>query len=104
MLRSHPSTAPALLLTALIGIAGAQAAPMPRYSHIFVIVEENKGYAQIIGPAAIAPNIQRLAQSHGLASEFYAEVHPSEANYLAMLGGDTFGIHDDDAFYCKPGM
>jgi len=21
-----------------------------------------------------------------------------------MLGGDTFGIHDDDAFYCKPGL
>jgi hypothetical protein len=30
-------------------------------------------------------------------------VHPSEANYVALLGGDTFGIHDDDAFYCKPG-
>ncbi len=28
--------------------------------------------------------------------------HPSEANYIAMLGGDTFGIHDDDAWYCEP--
>jgi hypothetical protein len=84
--------------------AGTASASMPRYSHIFVIVEENKGYAQILGPSSLAPNIQRLAHSYGLASEFYAEVHPSEANYIAMLGGDTFGIHDDDAFYCKPGM
>jgi hypothetical protein len=22
---------------------------------------------------------------------------------VALLGGDTFGIHDDDAWYCKPG-
>jgi len=123
MFRDLASTACAWLLTALVAItapaaegshgrasvapraaADAAAVPMPRYSHIFVIVEENKGYAQIIGPAAVAPNMQRLARSYGLASEFYAEVHPSEGNYLAMLGGDTFGIHDDDAFYCKPGM
>jgi phosphatidylinositol-3-phosphatase len=76
----------------------------PRYAHIFVIVAENKGYELIIGPAAVAPNINRLAQQYGLASQFFAEVHPSEGNYIAMLGGDTFGIHDDDAFYCKPGM
>jgi phosphatidylinositol-3-phosphatase len=77
---------------------------VPRYAHIFVIIAENKGYAQIIGPQSLAPNINRLAKRYGLAADFYAEVHPSEANYLAMLGGDTFGIHDDDAFYCKPRM
>jgi hypothetical protein len=30
-------------------------------------------------------------------------VHPSEANYVALVGGDTFGIHDDDGYYCRPG-
>src|SRR6185437_2626356 len=59
--------------------------------------------AQILDPAA-APNIARLARTYGDASQFFAEVHPSEGNYVALLGGDTFGIHDDDAFYCKPGM
>ena len=77
---------------------------MPRYAHILVIVAENKGYEQIIGPDSAAPNINRLAHRYGLASKFFAEVHPSEGNYIAMLAGDTFGIHDDDAFYCKPGM
>ncbi|MBV9724621.1 MAG: phosphoesterase [Gammaproteobacteria bacterium] len=80
------------------------AAQMPRYTHILVIVAENKGYDLIIGPGSVAPNINRLAQEYGRASHFYAEVHPSEGNYIAMLAGDTFGIHDDDAFYCKPGM
>jgi phosphatidylinositol-3-phosphatase len=78
-------------------------AAVPRYEHIFLIIEENRSYAEIIGERSIAPNINRLAGEYGLATQFYAEVHPSEANYVAMLGGDTFGIHDDDAYYCKPG-
>jgi len=76
---------------------------VPRYAHIIVIVEENKDYAQILDPA-MAPNIAGLAAQYGDATQFFGEVHPSEANYVALLGGDTFGIHDDDAFYCHAGM
>jgi hypothetical protein len=50
------------------------------------------------------PNLHRLAKEYGLATQFNAEDHSSEGNYIAMLGGDTFGIHDDDAFYCQSGM
>lgn len=96
-------------VTALAGVGPATAAhsadaptAVPRYDHIFLIIEENRSYVEIIGEQSIAPNINRLAREYGLASQFYAEVHPSEGNYVAMLGGDTFGIHDDDAFYCKP--
>jgi hypothetical protein len=76
---------------------------VPPYAHIFVILEENKSYAQIVDPAA-APNIAGLAARYGDATQFFAEVHPSEANYVALLGGDTFSIHDDDAYYCHAGM
>jgi hypothetical protein len=75
---------------------------MPRYDHVVVIVEENKSYEQIVNPAA-APNIAGLAAQYGDAAQFFSEVHPSEANYVAILGGDTFGIHDDDAYYCHAG-
>jgi phospholipase C len=92
-------------LTAGGTAAGAAASPVaPRYDHIFVIIEENRSYSEIIGANSIAPNINRLAEQYGQATQFYAEVHPSEGNYIAMLGGDTFGIHDDDAYYCKPKM
>jgi phosphatidylinositol-3-phosphatase len=74
---------------------------IPRYKHIFVIIAENKAYDQIIG-SSNAPHFNQLAKTYGLATNFYGEVHPSEANYIAMLGGNNFGIHDDDAFYCKP--
>lgn len=75
---------------------------VPRYAHIFVIMDENKSFERIEGAIA-APALSRMAQTYGLATRFYGEVHPSEANYVALLGGSTFGIHDDDAYYCKPG-
>ncbi|MBV9386818.1 MAG: hypothetical protein JOZ78_10370 [Chroococcidiopsidaceae cyanobacterium CP_BM_ER_R8_30] len=72
---------------------------IPKYKHIFIIIEENHAYNQIIGEA-MAPNINRLAKTYGLATRYYGIVHPSQANYIALLGGSTFGIHDDDAYYC----
>jgi phosphatidylinositol-3-phosphatase len=97
-----------IIATALSVISSTSAAlaveTIPQYSHIFVIIEENKGYDQIMSHPEWTPVIHKLAAEYGLASQFYGEVHPSEGNYIAMLGGDTFGIHDDDAFYCKPGF
>ncbi len=84
--------------------SGRAATPGPavtvaHYDHIIVMVEENKGYATVLD-RGYAPNISRLASTYGSATQMFAEVHPSEANYVALIGGDTFGIHDDDAWYC----
>ncbi len=95
------------ILAAGGGARSASAAPtaddlaVPRYAHVFVIVEENKDYAQI-ADGVNAPNIVRLAKAYGSATSFYGEVHPSQANYVALVGGDTFGIHDDDPYFCQP--
>ncbi len=75
---------------------------MPRYKHIFVIMGENKDWERVDG-STNAPRLTKLAKTYGDATRFYGEVHPSEANYVALLGGSTFGIHDDDAYYCMPG-
>jgi hypothetical protein len=92
-------------LAATGAVAESGSAPailtMPRYSHIFVILEENHTADEIV-PSRAAPNLTRLAQTYGYAWRFYAESHPSEPNYVAILGGNTFGIRDDDAFWCKP--
>src|SRR5262249_27701536 len=70
-----------------------------RYDHVILIIAENQAYGQIIGnPGAF--NLNRLASNYGLASNYYGVVHPSKANYIAMIAGDTLGIHDDDAYYC----
>ncbi len=88
-------------LIALCCVARANPGEMPRYDHIFVIVAENQNYERIIG-SENAPRLNKLAKDYGLATNFYGEVHPSEGNYIAMLGGDTFGINDDDAWFCEP--
>jgi len=98
-----------LLISTVIGACavfaaaeGSAAPAMPRYTHIFVIIEENHTTNEIIGSPA-APFITRLSKEYGFASNYYGIRHPSEPNYVALVGGDTFGIADDDAFYCKPG-
>src|ERR1700684_1127642 len=95
----------ALTGAAILGLSvqsGALAAgAVPRYEHIFVIIEENHTAGEITGNPG-APAINRLAGTYGYASKFYAERHPSEPNYIALVGGNTFGVQDDDAFYCKP--
>jgi hypothetical protein len=68
------------------------------YDHLFVIVEENHGFSDVIGNPA-APNLNALAQQYGLATAYYGVTHPSEPNYVAMLGGNTFGVKDDNPYY-----
>jgi hypothetical protein len=92
------------LVPASSAVAADAATPVPRYDHIFVIVAENKGYNQLMSHPEWTPAIHKLADAYGSATQFYGEVHSSEGNYVAMLGGDTFGIHDDDAFYCQAGV
>src|SRR5215472_2331479 len=83
-----------VFLIAVIKWSGpATAGDLPRYDHILVIIAENQGFDQIIGKS-YAPNINQLAAAYGLTTNYYGVVHPSEANYIAMIGGDTFGIHD----------
>jgi len=67
---------------------------VPRYDHILVIVEENKDYSTIM-EGSLTPNIMRLAKTYGTATQMFGERHPSQPNYVAMLGGDTFGVADD---------
>lgn len=84
------------------GAAKATAAPfarpVPRYDHVFVIVEENHGYGDVIDNPA-APNLNWLARHYGLATSYYGVSHPSEPNYVALLGGSTFGVSNDNPYY-----
>ncbi|MBV9546657.1 MAG: hypothetical protein JOY61_20000, partial [Chloroflexi bacterium] len=81
--------------------AVASATPsVPRYDHIFVIVEENHSFTDVIGNPA-APNLNALANQFGLATNYFGVTHPSEPNYVALLGGNLFGINSDDAYFVR---
>jgi hypothetical protein len=55
---------------------------------------ENKEYGDVIGNPD-APYVNSLAARYGLASSYFAVGHPSLPNYLALVGGSTFGITSD---------
>jgi Phosphoesterase family len=81
-----------------VGTTSAAVTGFPQYDHVFVIINENHGYGQIIGNSA-APIINALATDYGLATQYTGVGDPSEPNYVAMLGGDTFGIASDDPYF-----
>jgi len=55
---------------------------------------ENEESTSLIGNAS-APYINGLANSYGLATQYYGVSHPSLPNYLALTAGNTFGITSD---------
>jgi hypothetical protein len=63
-------------------------------SRTFVIVLENRESSEVIG-ASDAPVLNRLAHRGALLANYYAIRHPSLPNYLAILGGSTFGVEDN---------
>ena len=80
---------------AVIGDAPTtRAASVPAFDHVFVIVMENHSYGEIIGSPS-APYINSLASSGALADWYYGVSHPSLPNYLALVGGSTYGITSD---------
>ena len=86
-----------LLLTGtLFAQQGSVPKGIPHLDHVFVIMMENHGYAQILNNPN-APYINSYAQSANLATNYFAVAHPSLTNYLEVVGGSNFGILDDNA-------
>ena len=56
--------------------------------HVMLIVEENEGYAQIIGSKA-APYINSLAHTYASATNWYGLTDDSLSDYAALISGVT---------------
>src|SRR6202171_5825741 len=74
-----------------------QPSPVTASSHVFVIVMENRSYAQVVGNGYIA----QLAAQYGVATDYHAASPPTLPNYLALTSGSTWGIADD-GFHALP--
>jgi YVTN family beta-propeller protein len=75
---------------------------VPRYQHVFLFYFENEGFGSVIGNTRQAPYLNGLLPRASLLSQFFAEEHPSDGNYLALAGGSTFGIPLDDPLEENP--
>jgi acid phosphatase len=83
----------------------AIAAGTPSPQHVVVVIEENRSLVSMHGAAEI-PYINQLAGEGALLSNYYAIMHPSEPNYVALFSGDTQGVKDDSCphAYQKPNL
>lgn len=69
-------------------------AGQPIFSHVVLVVEENHSYSEVIGNSAM-PYLNSLASQYGLATQYFATVHPSLPNYLMLTTGLTETFADD---------
>jgi hypothetical protein len=75
-------------------VAADRSGHFPHPGRVAVYVLENRSYDAVIGRPD-APYINRLAQNHALATNYYAVAHPSLPNYIALTGGSVYGITTD---------
>src|SRR4029077_20875337 len=62
----------------------------------FVGGGEKTDYADVIGTGAM-PYLDSLVGAYGLATQYYADTHPSIGNYFMMTVGDVITHDDSDA-------
>ena len=73
---------------AFLAFCTASFAQVPRFGHVIIVVEENTSYKSVIGSSAM-PYLNRLANQYGLATNYYANTHPSIGNYLMLTTGEV---------------
>lgn len=68
----------------------APASKVPGFDHVFVIVLENTDYSETVGNTTYAPYFNSLFSKGTLLTNYTGVYHPSDENYLALAGGDTY--------------
>ena len=66
--------------------------PGAAFQRFAIIWLENTDYDKAVGD----PNLAYLASKGITLSNYFAVTHPSEPNYVASIGGDNFGMDNDD--------
>ncbi len=69
------------------------AAPPAQSRHIVMVMEENSGYASVVGNGNW-PNLNNLISKGALATNYYANAHPSIGNYFMLSTGQLLTIDD----------
>jgi acid phosphatase len=68
---------------------------VPASNHVFLLMEENHMYSDVIGSGAM-PYLSSLASNYGLATQYFANTHPSIGNYFMLTTGQILTNNDSD--------
>jgi acid phosphatase len=63
------------------------------FGHVFLVVEENHNYSEVVASPAM-PYLNSLANQYGLATNYFANAHPSIPNYFMLTTGQTLTLID----------
>ena len=90
-----------LVLTVLAGIgvgcgsgSASQGTPPPVSSRVFLLVEENHSFSEVIGNSAM-PYLNGLANQYALGTQYYADARPSIPNYFMLTAGQFESLNND---------
>lgn len=76
-------------VTVMVNVGVAQ------FGHVFLLMEENHSFSSVIGSSSM-PYLNSLAQQYGLATQYFANTHPSIGNYFMLTTGQI--ITNNDAY------
>ncbi|HEX4222439.1 MAG TPA: alkaline phosphatase family protein, partial [Pseudonocardiaceae bacterium] len=63
---------------------------VPRYDHVFMVMMENTDYSAVVADTTGMPFFHSLMAKGTTMADYHAVYHPSDENYLAVAGGDTY--------------
>ncbi len=73
------------------GGGGGTGSSVPHFPHVFLVVEENHSFSDVIGNSNM-PYLNSLASANSLATQYYADAHPSLPNYFELTTGEGTSI------------
>jgi uncharacterized protein YjdB len=79
--------------TAGVRVTNPGTGGVPQAGHVFIVTEENHDYSAVIGSSSM-PYLNSLAQQYGLATQYYANTHPSIGNYFELSTGQIITNND----------
>lgn len=68
-------------------------AQIPASKHVVMVLEENHSYSSVIGSSSM-PYLNSLANKYTLATNYYANTHPSIGNYFMLTTGKIVTNND----------
>jgi acid phosphatase len=74
-----------LAATAYAGVPGA--------GHVYIVLLENSSYSQALGASSM-PWLKSLGQQYTVATNYYANTHPSIGNYFMLTTGQIIANND----------
>ena len=76
-------------------VPAAPVQTLPQPKHIVIVIEENKGFDDIIKNPN-APYLNLLVKQGALLTKSYALHHPSQPNYMELFSGEDQSVYNDN--------